>query len=206
MKRIVIATVAICAVYTTLALTPSSANSTTTELINGQKWYYSPDKGNFLRIPLNHINQTLSWKHVRSEKLLAGMMFGECRGQGETCMTAVGHVAMNRARLNMDSRYGQGLWGVLKKHKAFSCFLKSDPNKKVIDKAMAEKLTPGSLEAQRWGMAKKIAHQLMHNPGKDPTHNSTHYFATSIRPAWIHDHGMVRVATINGHIFYRREG
>lgn len=152
-------------------------------------------------------NWTASEKHRRSEELLAGMLFGECRGQSRDCMVAVGHVAMNRAREDLDVRYGKGLWGVLNKRKAFSCLNKNDPNRKMIEKAIAGKLKPGSKSAQKWAMAKEVAHELMHVGGEDPTAGSTHYFAHKlVSPKWIGDRGMVKVAKIDGHTFYRKEG
>lgn len=146
---------------------------------------------------------TPSEKHIRAEKLLAAMMFGECRGQGAECMHAVGHVAMNRARLNLDKRYGRGLSGVVLRHKAFSCFLTSDPNKKVIDRALAGKLNPNTQTGKMWDLAVNISNELMHNPRPDPTNGSTHYHAPYVNPKWANDRGMVRQARIAGHIFYK---
>jgi len=161
-----------------------------------------------VRLDLDEVGEdkatdSVSRRHARAEKLLAGMVFGECRGQGKACMLAVGHVAMNRARQDLDVRYGKGLLGVLKKHKAFSCFLKNDPNKKVIDKAMAGKLKADSADAKAWAMAQDVAHTLMHRETKDPTKGSTHYRATYIDAAWQTDRGMRKVTRIAGHVFYK---
>lgn len=144
-----------------------------------------------------------SEKHIRAEKMLAGMMFGECRGQSRRCMTAVGHVAMNRARLDLDHRYGKGLTGVLKKRKAFSCFNKSDPNLKSINKALSGKLKPGTKAYAKWELAKEVAHELMHVGGDDPTNGSTHYHASWMKATWAGDDGMTKVAQFDGHIFYK---
>lgn len=148
-----------------------------------------------------------SEKHKRSEALLTGMLFGECRGQGQLCMIYVGHVAMNRARQDLDHRYGKGLWGVLNKRKAFSCLNKNDPNRKVIMKGLAGKLKPGTKDAERWDMAKDVAHMLMHRGAEvgDPTMGSTHYHATYMVPKWVKDRGMVKITNVDGHIFYRKD-
>lgn len=151
-------------------------------------------------------NWSPSEKHKRAEALMSGAIFGECRGQGIYCMTAVGHVMMNRARANMDKRYGKGLWGVLNKRKQFSCLNKNDPNLKVIKKAMSGKLKPGTKDAERWKMAQDVAHLLMHRNEGDPTLGSVYYHATYMTPKWVKDNGMVYVTTIDGHKFYRKEG
>jgi len=151
-------------------------------------------------------NWSPSEKHKRAEEALASILFGECRGQSIYCMTAVGHVAMNRARQNLDKRYGKGLWGVINKNKQFSCLNKNDPSFKVIKKAIAGKLKPGTKDAEKWKMAKDVAHLLMHREEADPTLGATHYYAHKIvTPAWIKDRGMVRTVVLDGHTFYRKD-
>jgi spore germination cell wall hydrolase CwlJ-like protein len=151
-------------------------------------------------------NWSPSEKHKRAEEALSKILFGECRGQSIYCMTAVGHVAMNRARQNLDKRYGKGLWGVINKNKQFSCLNKNDPSFKVIEKAVAGKLKPGSKDAEKWKMAKDVAHILMHREEADPTLGATHYYAHKIvTPAWIKDRGMVRTVVLDGHTFYRKD-
>jgi spore germination cell wall hydrolase CwlJ-like protein len=145
-----------------------------------------------------------SYRHARAEQLLAGMLFGECRGQNLLCMNAVGHVALNRAKADLDARYGHGLWGVLNKRKAFSCLRTVDPNYRVIKAAMAGKLKPHSPDGIKWTIALGIAHQLMHRDLSDPTRGATFYFAKTILPKWIHDSKMQRVAEMDGHIFYKK--
>ena len=178
-----------------------------------------PVTGDIVPLPLPQVKEPKSFdsdynskwspseKHKRSEALLAGMLFGECRGQGQLCMIYVGHVAMNRARQDLDHRYGKGLWGVLNKRKAFSCLNKNDPNRKVIMKGLAGKLKPGTKDAERWDMAKDVAHMLMHRGAEvgDPTMGSTHYHATYMVPKWVKDRGMVKITNVDGHIFYRKD-
>ena len=151
--------------------------------------------------------QTFSAKHRRAEKWLQAVMMGECRGQGEECMTYVGHVIMNRARAHLETRYGGSLYDVIHKRKQFSCLNKNDPNRKVIDRALAGKLKPGSADERMWKVAGKVAHKLMHNPGIDPTEGSTHYMtiAYSKFKPWARDPGMRRVTSAGGHVFYRFE-
>ncbi len=156
-----------------------------------------PDREKF------HQGKEFSEKHKRAEKQLAGMLFGECRGENIQCMYAVGHVAMNRARLNLDKRYGKGLWGVLNKRKAFSCFNENDPNLKSINLAMAGKLKPDSIAYKKWELAQDIAHDLMHRSTEDPTNSATHYHANWMRARWADDKGMVKTVKLAGHTFYR---
>lgn len=146
---------------------------------------------------------TPSEKHRRAEKLLAAGIFGECRGQSIYCMTAVGNVMMNRARLGLDKRYGRGLWGVLKKNKQFSCFNKNDPNLKIIKLAMSDKLKVGTSDFYKWKMAKDVAHILMHRSEADPTLGATHYHASYMIAPWVNDIGMTRTVKLDGHIFYK---
>lgn len=147
-----------------------------------------------------------SKKHQRTELYLSAILLGECRGQGAACMTSVGHVAMNRARLNMDTRYGKGLIGVIKKRKQFSCLNKNDPSYPLLMKAIAGNLDETTADGIAWKQAKEIAHHLMHVGGKDPTGSATHYYAEYVSPAWKNDRGMVQTVKISGHIFYRKEG
>lgn len=149
------------------------------------------------------------WKpsaaHIRAETYLAALIFGECRGCNMTGMYAVGHVALNRAAQHMDDRYGRGLWGVISKRKQFSCFNKNDPNRKVIEKAIAGKLDPDSVDGIKWTVAREVAHDLMHRDMRDPTGGAVFYHTSAIKPKWIKDRGMNRVAKIDGHIFYRKD-
>ena len=146
-------------------------------------------------------------KYRRAKSQLQAMLFGECRGQGRECMILVGNVAMNRARENLDARYGKGLWGVLNKRKAFSCFNKNDPNLKVIKTAQKGKLKEGSADAVQWEVAGEVAHFLMHRGGEDPSMGSTHYYAHGIvKPRWISDRGMKKMVVASGHTFYKKEG
>jgi spore germination cell wall hydrolase CwlJ-like protein len=146
-----------------------------------------------------------SARHERAERNLAAMLLGECRGQSIVCMQAVGHVAMNRAREGRPARYGDGLYGVIRRHAAFSCMLRSDNSWRVVSAALAGKLPPHSPDGIKWTMALGEAHILMHRSSPDPTKGATFYYAASIRPAWVHDRGMVRTAALDGHVFYRKE-
>lgn len=197
MKRfIIISTLALCSY---VGITNSSAHSI--------PFTGGSIEPTVLRIDLNHNKpHPITKKHIRAEKMLSAVLLGECRGQGKSCMLAVGHVAMNRAKLHLDVRYGKGLSGVIGKRKAFSCFLKNDPNKKVIDKALAGELNPNTPDGEAWTLAKEVAHTLMHRLTTDPTHGATHYRATYIQAAWETDNGMKRIARISGHVFFRKEG
>jgi spore germination cell wall hydrolase CwlJ-like protein len=73
-----------------------------------------------------------------------------------------------------------------------------------VSGAPACKLPPHSPDGIAWTIAQGEAHILMHRRTPDPTFGATFYHAASIRPAWLHDHGMVRTAALDGHIFYRK--
>ena len=141
----------------------------------------------------------------RTEKWFAAVLFGECRGN-QDCQMAVGHVIFNRARLNLDKRYGKGILGVVKKRKAFSCLLQSDTNRPVIDAAMRGDLDEDTPDGHAWEVAKRTAHRLLYERTYDPTKGATHYHAVYVNPRWAHDRGMKRLASIQGHIFYKKEG
>ena len=147
----------------------------------------------------------LSARHERAERNLAAMLLGECRGQSIVCMQMVGHVALNRAAQKLPARYGDGLYGVIRKRAAFSCMLKLDNSWKVVEAALAGKLPPHSPDGIMWTMAQGQAHILMHRWSPDPTHGATYYAATFITPVWIHDRGMVRTVKADGHVFYAKK-
>lgn len=146
-----------------------------------------------------------SFLHQRAELWLAAVLFGECRGQDIVCMQMVGNVVMNRARLNLDRRYGRGVWGVLTKKYAFSCLLMSDNSRKVIDKAMAGKLKLHSPDEIKWSVAVGVAHQLMHRGIPDKTKGATLYHAPYVNPKWNRPKYATRTAVGGGHIFYKEK-
>lgn len=147
---------------------------------------------------------TGSAKLKRAHIWLTAMLFGECRGQNVECMYGVGSVALNRARLDLDTRYGHGVYGTVRKRKQFSCLNPNDPNWPVIQKAMAGKLKPHSPDGIKWTIARGIALNLLHRAVKDPTHGALYYHALWVKPIWIHDKGMVKTVKIAGMFFYRK--
>lgn len=206
MKRYLVAFLALVITYNYSFPEGGLSHRLTVPSVSAKDVYEDDVHVELLGTPDTEVQQWVpSNKHIRAENWLAALMFGECRGQSEACMRAVGHVAMNRARLNLDRRYGKGLLGVMKKPKAFSCFNKNDPNRKIIMKALAGKIDEDSPDYDKWALAKQISHMLMHRDDEDPTAGATHYYAPYVTPAWINDRGMNKVARIDGHIFYRKD-
>lgn len=147
-----------------------------------------------------------SQRHILAEAKMRVVMFGECRGQGAECMILIGHTILNRDHANLPGRYGSGILGVIGKPFAYSCMLSSDKNQVTIRKAIAGQLPPHSPDARAWALAGNVAHRMMHTWEPDPTHGAAFYYAKTIKaPAWVHDRGMVRVAALFGHVFYRKE-
>lgn len=175
-----------------------------------------------------------SYLHQRAELRLAQINLGECRGQDHhveyvpkknklgmmmmtkitvspagaktlACMQAVDHVVFNRASQDLDARYGHGVWGVLNKYAAFSCLRRSDNSYKILMAATKGKLSPSAPDGEAWVMALAQAHDSMHRWSPDPTHGATHYFAKYVSPVWKNDRGMIKVATIGAHIFYKKD-
>lgn len=151
---------------------------------------------------------TLPARYGMAVNALQAVMFGECRGQGLTCMTMVGMTAINRVKAHKGKRYGNGIIGVIAKPYAFSCMLSNDPNWRVIKAGIEGRLAPHSPDGIAWTIARgeslRIANAFLRGDVlNDPTNNATYYHAANIRPKWIHDRGMIRTALVAGHVFYK---
>ncbi len=126
-------------------------------------------------------------------ELLAHVMWGEARGEGDDGMRAVGCVVLNRWR---DGRYGRSIADVVLRPYQFSCFNDNDPNLPKLRK-LRESKDPA------YEQALKIAHDLMRCAVEDKTGNATHYHVSGINPSWAYSTKMVRTAKIGRHVFYR---
>ena len=124
--------------------------------------------------------------------LLARTIWGEARGEGQTGMTAVANVVMNRVKKG-------GWWGatvqdVVLKPYQFSVWNDGDVNKK-------KALEVTTADSSFW-TAKKIASLAYNGQLDDITGGATHYYAKSIsQPAWTLR--MTKTAQIGNHIFYK---
>ena len=131
-----------------------------------------------------------------SERLLALTMWGEGRSRGELGMASIGHVVINRSRAD---GFGGSIAHVLWKHRQFSCWRASDPNRQAMRNIAS--LPRDGADWRQWQQAKKIAHGLLHERRRDPTRGATYYAVRGARPAW--SKGMQQVALLGGHRFYR---
>lgn len=117
---------------------------------------------------------------------------GECKGQGDKCLAAVMHVAMNRLSAG---RWGDTLEDVVFANKQFSALNSGDVNLRLIAR-MA--LTDGDAD---WQRAKDVARKVLSGEIKDPTQGALFYHERTISPKWAK--AMRRVRVIENHVFYR---
>lgn len=131
--------------------------------------------------------------HSNTLHLLASVMFGEARNQGEEGMIAVCHVIMNRAR--HPSWWGKTISEVILKPYQFSCFNKNDPNYPKIS----------SLDETNtiYLKAIELAARCLLGEIPDPTENATHYHTKAIMPSWAHK--LKKTLAIGDHIFYTNQ-
>lgn len=145
---------------------------------------------------------TPAWKGSAIRKeiavAMAKTMWGEARSTGREGMRAVGHVILNRS-LAREVRYGEGIKGVVRKRKQFSCWNPGDPNRTKI-KAINH-LDPDGISYRRWEQALELAYRIIDGVDKDNTVGATFYHTTTIKPYWRKD--MKVVGIMYGHIFYK---
>ena len=121
--------------------------------------------------------------------ILARTIWGEARGEGLDGMRAVGHVMINRAR--GQHRHETTIVGVCTEPYQFSCWNRSDPNRKQL-----EALT---LDNHIFRLAYRAALEA-YDAIDDPTKGATHYHVDHIKPAWSEGHQPT--AHIGRHLFY----
>ncbi|MBF0481279.1 MAG: cell wall hydrolase [Desulfovibrionaceae bacterium] len=113
-------------------------------------------------------------KKMSDTALLALLMWGEARGEGEEGMRAVGHVVLNR--VGRPGWWGRNLNEVCLKKWQFSCFNPDDPN---LPKLLALDLKSPTPEfADTIGLAGDI----LAGVSQDPTGGATSYISTSCKP------------------------
>jgi len=111
--------------------------------------------------------------------LFAATLFGEARGASKEEKIAIAWVVKNR--MKKDDWYGKDLKEVILKPYQFSCFNKSDPNRKKLLNPL--KYEPFPVWAECYEIAKKVEN----NEIPDPTDGATHYFGKSLAdnpPKW----------------------
>lgn len=131
-------------------------------------------------------------ENLTEAELLAGLIYGEARGECEIGKIAVGCVVMNRC---LDSRWGASIRQVALAPYQFSCFNKGDPNRKNISEAINRK-DPLYLQCF------DIAMNIIDGKYTDPTRGATHYHTTACSPKWIKSPKMKFIKRIGRHLFY----
>ena len=128
--------------------------------------------------------------------VLARTLYGEASGESAIGMEAVACVVLNRVKVAQ--KIGGYWWGnsiidVCQKPYQFSCWNKSDPNLKRIQKVTDKNLY--------FATALRIARRAVIGSLRDVTHGATHYHADYVYPYWAE--GEKPVTTIGRHIFYK---
>lgn len=127
----------------------------------------------------------------------ARTVYGEARGEGLDGKIAVAWVIRNRveADLGKDNKpdwWGEGIIGVCRAPKQFSCWNRDDPN---YDKIMAVGLDDPAFQACLYAVLGVV---LRYAP--DPTCGSTHYHHVNISPSWAN--GKTPIASIGKHAYF----
>ena len=135
---------------------------------------------------------------ARAQDVFARTIWGEARGEGQTGMTAVACVVMNRVNIaraqpNGDYWWGNSILRVCQKPLQFSCWNPNDPN--------LLQLQSVTTENAEFALATRIAGWAATGSLADPTGGATHYHALSVIPSWASGH--TPTAIIGHHVFYK---
>jgi spore germination cell wall hydrolase CwlJ-like protein len=144
---------------------------------------------------MGHVDYSFFFENLTEEELLAGLIYGEARGESDAGRVAVGFVAFNRT---LDSRWGSSLRRVALAPLQFSCFNKGDPNRQKVAEAIHRR-DPNYLECL------DISRRILSGECNDPTSGATHYHADSCRPSWIKSSKMKFLKRIGRHRFYHED-
>jgi spore germination cell wall hydrolase CwlJ-like protein len=142
--------------------------------------------------------RTEDFSQDSDEVLLARMLFGEARGCDIEEKIAIAYTAINRAE-DGKAWNGETLREVLLKPYQYSCFNKSDLNRKKL-------MDPEKYDVRAWQECLEVAKDILADRYKDPTNRVTHYFKPSVvKPSWADK--ITRIGRIKGsrHEFYREE-
>lgn len=135
-----------------------------------------------------------------NRRAMALTMWGEARGYGILGMRCIGHVIMNRVKLEQ-KRFGKGIHGVCYKRKQFSCHNPGDPNHQAMLKLPL--MNPSNPDWLAFVEADKLAGKIIAGLDPDNTVGATFYFAEWCKPYWIDD--MTIVGVMFGHIFCKEK-
>ncbi len=125
--------------------------------------------------------------------LIARTVYGEARGERSiVSLEAIAHVILNRAH-NKAGKWPTSIKKVILQKNQFSCWNKSDPNYEVIK----------NVSLNDPDFRKSYLATLRALKGADFTKGANHYHTVNVTPKWATYKGMVRLAQIHKHIFYR---
>ena len=127
--------------------------------------------------------------------VLARTIYGEARGESVRGQEAIGAVVMNRlhaAAAHPPHWWGNTVESICLKPFQFSCWNKSDPNRRVIKAAKAGD--------PAFDLCLRIARRAVCNTLADPTGGATHYHVMGAWPPWARDRKPS--AIIGRHVFY----
>lgn len=135
-----------------------------------------------------------------SVDILARTLWGEARGEGQSGMTSMASLIMNRVRLARSMPACNYWWGntVFKVCTAplqFSCWNSNDP--------ALQQLRRVDESDAGFAVALRIARWAVGGGLGDNTGGATHYHALNVMPSWAMGHAPT--AVIGRHVFYKIE-
>lgn len=130
--------------------------------------------------------------------LLACLVAGEARGEGDLGRIAVAWTARNRVNSERHRWFGVGWPGVILKRWQFSAFNIGDANReKLLDPVT-------HFGAAKWAECYRAAAAVYFGFTQDPTRGADHYFVKrSRRPSWAGPDESLKTCQIGAHAFYR---
>ena len=138
-------------------------------------------------------SKLITWSEI---DLLAGLIYGEARGEPWSGKVGVGLVVRNRVNQPGFWNWGRNWREVILKPKQFSCF---NPANKNLPKIIEAKDRKGL----RWQECRMIAEQIYLDRVADFL-GATHYHNINVRPEWRLK--LKYLVTIGLHKFYRVGG
>lgn len=130
-------------------------------------------------------------KYFNSIDIMARTIWGEARSEGVNGMRGVGHVIMNRAKLN--TWYGRTTKEVALKEYQFTAWNINDPNR--------VKMLNVTKDDPQFKQAIEIATNIINGVDDDLTGGATHYHTKQINPYWASS--MKELGTVGNHVYYR---
>lgn len=128
-------------------------------------------------------------------ELLAGLIFGEARGESWLGKVAVAQVVRNRVNKPGFWNWGCNWREVMLMPKQFSCFNENDPNLERIIRTKNRRKHDFT-----WQECWSIAELVYLDRIKDRLNGATHYCSVDVSPSWID--GVKYLGTIGKHNFY----